>query len=893
MVIGDLNARIGNMQTATTVLQETNLSNIYNNRTSKDTVYNQNGTKLLDILQNYDLCILNGCTEGDREGHYTFIGGQGKSVIDYCAVNNDWVDLITKFEVQTKTYSDHLPIVIEWTNNAIRNEKTLNLLPRMNWKIQKINIYHEAIDNFFSNTVLNTESVEEYSSQVISCIRSSSSIKMTTGEKFYKQKWFDSECSKFRKKSFALLHAWRETDSEVLKKWYAEANTSYKNMCRVKKINWENNKAIQLANIKNSKEFWKATKEINGSKFKIGTGVSAAHLSLYFQTLLRDQRNITFLTAEPLIVDDILDCEISLVEIENVLKKSKNGKAPGEDGALDKAENYRGISFMNTIGKLFCGILVARLEKWIDENNTMTELQAGFRKNYSTIDHIFSLTAIVKGFQARNKKVYALFVDFKAAFDLIHRNALLYKLSQIGLSTKFIQIIKEMYCGTNAAVWDGNNISDWFETDSGVKQGCPLSALLFALFINDVVTELPGGIRIAGTIVNVLLYADDLVILSENPQNLQLMINRLVSFCEKWGLIINTDKSKVMVFSRNNRGNPTQNYNWFLGTNRLDVVREYTYLGVMLNTTLDFKTHFEEKTKTCQKLINSTWNNVLFNEHVSLSTKYKIFDSVVKSTLCYAAEVWGTDEFEEMEKLQRSFIKKLFNLPIKTPNYAIYLETGLPKIFTSTLKTQADYILKVLDFPESRLVWKMLQYEIRNKDWWMEKWRNLGEVYGENTNIIPGDRITIKDRLYRTIQKFEDNQRALLVAEAQQSDSRFLYSKLNYNLEADNYFCDSHSYQQISLIFKTRCEVLGLNGAPYNGSFDRFCTLCNLKSKEDCFHFIGVCPIYAVQRQQYLGAKYLTVQETVNLLNGPNWKNLYLFLKSAYNYRMLLITEFD
>ncbi|XP_055916725.1 uncharacterized protein LOC129949346 [Eupeodes corollae] len=536
MVIGDLNAMIGNMQTATTVLQETNLTNIYNNRTSKDTVYNQNGTKLLDILQNYDLCILNGCTEGDREGHYTFIGGQGKSVIDYCAVNNDWVDLITKFEVQTKTYSDHLPIVIEWTNNAIRNEKTLNLLPRMNWKIQKINIYHEAIDNFFSNTVLNTESVEEYSSQVISCIRSSSSIKMTTGEKFYKQKWFDSECSKFRKKSFALLHAWRETDSEVLKKWYAEANTSYKNMCRVKKINWENNKAIQLANIK---ILAPGEDGIPYEFFKNATPVFLLHLKKLYDNIF---------------LNSIVPKSFKNSVIFPIHKKS----------ALDKAENYRGISFMNTIGKLFCGILVARLEKWIDENNTMTELQAGFRKNYSTIDHIFSLIAIVKGFQARNKKVYALFVDFKAAFDLIHRNALLYKLSQIGLSTKFIQIIKEMYCGTNAAVWDGNNISDWFETDSGVKQGCPLSALLFALFINDVVTD-----RIAGTIVNVLLYADDLVILSENPQNLQLMINRLVSFCEKWGLIINTDKSKVMVFSRNNRGNPTQNYNWFLGTNVL------------------------------------------------------------------------------------------------------------------------------------------------------------------------------------------------------------------------------------------------------------------------------------------------------------------------------------
>lgn len=99
-------------------------------------------------------------------------------------------------------------------------------------------------------------------------------------------------------------------------------------------------------------------------------------------------------------------------------------------GDLNAVENYRGISFMNVIAKIFCGVLINRLENWVDVNNILTEVQAGFRKNYSTVDHIFTLTSIVKAFQARNKKVYTLFVDFKAAFDLVNRNALFFKLSQ-------------------------------------------------------------------------------------------------------------------------------------------------------------------------------------------------------------------------------------------------------------------------------------------------------------------------------------------------------------------------------------------------------------------------------------------------------------------------------
>lgn len=114
-----------------------------------------------------------------------------------------------------------------------------------------------------------------------------------------------------------------------------------------------------------------------------------------------------------------------------------------------------------------------------------------------------------------------------------------------------------MYTDTEVAVWDGKTYSKPFKSLTGVKQGCLLSALLFALFINDIATHIPGGVRIAGIVINVLLYADDLLLLSESAETLQLMVNRLTDYCVKWGLVINTDKTKVMVFSRSNRSEVT------------------------------------------------------------------------------------------------------------------------------------------------------------------------------------------------------------------------------------------------------------------------------------------------------------------------------------------------
>lgn len=117
------------------------------------------------------------------------------------------------------------------------------------------------------------------------------------------------------------------------------------------------------------------------------------------------------------------------------------------------------------------------------------------KKKYSTIDNIYNLTAIVNLKFAENRKVYAFFVDFKAAFDRVPRNLLWYKLHQKGLLTKMVKCIDQIYQNTKSVVWNGIALSDYFETNSGVKQGCLLSPLLFALYLDDMNESLNGAIN--------------------------------------------------------------------------------------------------------------------------------------------------------------------------------------------------------------------------------------------------------------------------------------------------------------------------------------------------------------------------------------------------------------
>lgn len=191
------------------------------------------------------------------------------------------------------------------------------------------------------------------------------------------------------------------------------------------------------------------------------------------------------------------------------------------------------------------------------------------------------------------KKTYAFFVDFSCAFYLLPRNSLFYKLSCFGLSSKVIRVLQKLYENTSSRVWDNKSLSDDFLVNIGVKQYCLLSPLLFSLYLNDLHEVLPGGVSVAGTIVKILMYADDLVFLSDCPTKLQCMIDHLHSYCTVWGLKINLNKSKIVVFREGSK--ISSNMKWNYGENPIEVLNEYKYLGIILNYNLSFNKHLNSR----------------------------------------------------------------------------------------------------------------------------------------------------------------------------------------------------------------------------------------------------------------------------------------------------------
>ena len=145
-----------------------------------------------------------------------------------------------------------------------------------------------------------------------------------------------------------------------------------------------------------------------------------------------------------------------------------------------------------------------------------------------------------------------------------------------------------MYSNNMCAIMLQNYVTPWFESSIGIRQGCCLSPTLFTLFINDLAQDLKcnhRGVNIGECSCCVLLYADDIALIADNEEEMQTMLNRVDSWCRKWRLMVNPQKSQFLHFRQKSH---TTNYLFKFGQVELLVVHQYKYLGVIFDEFYNF-----------------------------------------------------------------------------------------------------------------------------------------------------------------------------------------------------------------------------------------------------------------------------------------------------------------
>ena len=328
-------------------------------------------------------------------------------------------------------------------------------------------------------------------------------------------------------------------------------------------------------------------------------------------------------------------------------------------GNLADCNNWRGITLLSVPGKVLAMIILERIYESLDER--MKEGQAGFRRGRSCGDQIFVLRNIIEQSVEWRRQLIVNFIDFKKAFDSLHRASMWNILRSYGLPIKIINVIKLLYDGSTSCVRVGGTNTESFEITSGVKQGDVLSPVLFILVVDwimrRVVEDEDGIAWVDSSRLSDLAYADDIALLSEDADGMNRITEKLAREAGKVGLEINQGKTKVLTVQ------PREDVRIELGENLIDEVNSFEYLGSFVCNDGDVRKEAGIRIGKAGAVF-SKMKKVWSSPGISLKTKVRLFNSTVMTIVLYSSETWkGLKEIENrLRVFESNCLRKIMNI---------------------------------------------------------------------------------------------------------------------------------------------------------------------------------------------------------------------------------------
>lgn len=349
-------------------------------------------------------------------------------------------------------------------------------------------------------------------------------------------------------------------------------------------------------------------------------------------------------------------------------------KGKGDRGDCN---NYRGISLLSIVGKLFARVILTRLQRLAER--VYPEAQCGFRSGRSTTDMIFTLRQLQENSREQNSPLLIAFVDLNKAFDTISREGLYVALRRIGCPPKLLNLIRSFHDGMQAAVVHDGKTSALFDMRRGVRQGCVLAPTVFGIFFS-LIMKVAFGDDVQGVhlhtrtdgklfnssllrsrrkredlYVDSLIFADDAAFVANSSHDLQVILDKFAKACSLFSMSINAKKTVVMAQGLNKKPKI------LLDGTPLDVVDQFCYLGSNVSSNLSLDVEIGSRLGKAATTFGRLSARVWTNHHLTTRTKMLVYQTCVLSALLYGAETW-TSYAKQERRLNNFHMRCLRNI---------------------------------------------------------------------------------------------------------------------------------------------------------------------------------------------------------------------------------------
>lgn len=374
-------------------------------------------------------------------------------------------------------------------------------------------------------------------------------------------------------------------------------------------------------------------------------------------------------------------------------------------------------------------------------------------------------------------------------------------------------------------------------------------------------------------------------------------MNELYEYCSKWGLEVNTDKTKIVVFRK--RGRVFEHEQWTYNGINLETVNDFNYLGVVFNYTGSFAFNQQTLSGKALKAMNVLLQNIRGFDF-SPKTLCQLFDSFVSSILNYCSEIWGYTKSKQIERIHLKFCKRILNVKPSTSNVGVYGELARYPLYINRYVRILKYWFKLHQTQNCVL---NAVFDLARKDCdlgkknWLENVKQLLNTHGygyvwENPQSVCPETFcnSFKQRLHDVfIQTWKTDLTANQVLT--------LYGHYKDNFQYEEYLDISvcRKYRSAITMLRLSSHSLrietGRHGQNRIARRERLCQMCTKVDIEDEYHFVLVCPVYNELRVKYISRYYrlnpsvLKFTQLMSSSDRKTVKNLSHFICNAFILR--------